>query len=80
MSPPRKKDGCINWNGMIAKGENPNGQTSQTADSTIRNQDGLGPQEYHYHQSADGARWNDGFQPKPESFPTSATPGRTRRR
>lgn len=80
MSPPRKKDGCINWDGMIAKGENPNGQTSQTADSTIRNQDGLGPQEWHWNQSADGARWNDGFQPKPESFANPATPGRTRRK
>ena len=51
---------------LIAKGENPNGQISQSADSTIRNQDGLGPQEWKWNQSADGPRWNDGFQPKPE--------------
>ena len=50
---------------LIAKSENPNGQLSQTADETVRNQQGLPRQEWHWNQSADGPSWNDGFQPKP---------------
>jgi len=61
---------------LIAFGENPNGQVSQTADSTIRNQDGLGPQEYHWNQSADGDRWNNGFQQKPVWDTAPATAAR----
>lgn len=48
----------------IAKGENPNGIVSQTADSTVRNADGLGPQQWNWNQEADGPRWNSGFQHK----------------
>lgn len=78
MSPPRKKDGCIKWDGMIAFGENPGGQTSQTADETVRHQQGLPPQERHWNQTADGPRWNDGFQQKSVfDEPAPAAAGRT---
>lgn len=80
MSPPRKKDGCIDWDGMIAKGENPNGQISQTADETVRNQQGLPPQDWHFNQSADGPSWNDGFQPTPGVYGTIAVNPRRKRR
>lgn len=62
---------------LIAKGENPNGMIAQTADSTVRNYDGLGPQEYKWNQSADGERWNNGFSPKPDF---TAIPGSPRLR
>lgn len=62
MAPPRKKNGSIDWGEMHAKGENPNGMMAQTADGTVRNCDAMPPQDYHYNQSADGERWNDGFQ------------------
>ena len=46
---------------LYGKGENPSGQISQTSDSTIRNQDGLGPQEWKWGMEADGPSWNSGF-------------------
>ena len=64
MSPPRKKNGCLDWDGMIRKGENPNGQISQSTDETIRNQQAMPRQEFKYNQEADGARWNSGFDKK----------------
>lgn len=63
---------------LYGKGENPNGQLSQTADSTVKNQDGLGPQDYHWNQSADGPSWNDGFQPKSFAQPPATTQRRKR--
>ena len=49
---------------LIAKGENPNGQISQSANETVRNQQGLPRQDFKYNQEADGARWNSGFDKK----------------
>lgn len=80
MSPPRKKDGCINWDKMIADGENPGGQTSQSPDETVRNQQGLPPQEWHFNQRADGALWNDGFQPESGMYGIPAVNPRKRRK
>lgn len=66
---------------LIAKGENPNGCISQTADGTVRNYDALGRQEYKFNQEADGASWNSGFVPKQEIFtmPASVKSSRKRR-
>lgn len=66
---------------LIAKGENPNGCITQTADGTMRNYDALGKQDWHWNQSADGPSWNDGFQPKPEylGIAMPATPRKRRR-
>jgi len=76
---PRKKNGSIDWDGIIQSGENPNGMVAQTSDSTVRNMDALGPQEYKWGQEADGPRWNSGFSPKPEAYAIPATPRRKRR-
>lgn len=76
MSP--RKNGKLDFEGMIANGENPNGMMAQTADGTLRNADALGPQDWHWNQSADGPRWNDGFQPKPD-VPAQPTLRRKRR-
>lgn len=82
MSPPRKKDGCLDWKGMIQSGENPNGMMAQTADGTVRNADALGRQEYKWNQSADGPSWNNGFDAKPEFSGATipAASGRKRKR
>lgn len=79
MSPPRKKGGCLDWDGMIQKGENPNGQISQTANETVRDQQALPRQEWKWNQSADGRRWNNGFDQNPDAFTVPAVPGRKRR-
>jgi hypothetical protein len=79
---PRKKNGSIDWDDLYGKGENPNGTIAQTSNETVRNCDAMPPQDYHYHQSADGERWNDGFQNKVDYFGTPAptTVGRSRKR
>ena len=43
---------------LYAKGENPRGQVSQSADETIINSESLPPQQDKWNKQADGERWN----------------------
>jgi hypothetical protein len=56
---------------LYAKGENPSGQTSQTADETVRNQNGCPPQQWNGNLQGDGSRWNRpvGGDIKPRTYP-----------
>lgn len=78
MVPPRKT-GSLDFYGMIQKGENPNGMMAQTADSTVRNADALGPQEWPWNMNADGDRWNGWFKEKMQAVAVPATTSRRRR-
>jgi hypothetical protein len=44
--------------GLYGKGENPNGQTSLTAEETMRNSEALPRQDSKWNRQADGQRWN----------------------
>lgn len=68
----------IDFPGMVASGENPNGFRAQTADGTEKDERGLPPQGWKWGYQADGVRWN-GANPEPEySVPVAGT--RRRRR
>ena len=43
---------------LYGKGENPNGQTSITAEETMRNSEALPPQQNKWNLQADGQRFN----------------------
>lgn len=79
MAPPRKKNGSMDWEGIIQSSENPVGMRAQTADSTVTNMDALGPQEWKWGLNADGERWNKGFS-EPEAYAIPSSPPRRRKR
>lgn len=80
MAPPRKKNGSMDWEGIIQSSENPIGMRAQTADSTVTNMDALGPQEWKWGLNADGDRWNKGFSAEPDAYAVPATPAPRRRK
>ena len=58
---------------LYAKGENTNGQVSQTADGTIYAGRAYNPQQYNGNLQADSARWNKkpevGKEIMPKTYP-----------
>lgn len=83
MAPPRK-DGCIDWEGLIEDGENENGATNVHLNGVTRNDNLMGPQDWAWGRTRDGDRFAP-FKPEPDEGmfgmvgPASVAPKRRRK-
>lgn len=87
--PPMKKDGCLDWEGMIADGENPAGIVNVNVNRDqigVRPRDFLGPQQFSWGGERDGDRFKpygpfyaDGGEEGGEGGPFAAMPASPRR-
>lgn len=91
--PPMKKDGCLDWEGMIADGENERGIVDININSNqvgVRPRDLIGPQQFSWGPDLNGDRFKafgnsyaDGGEEGGEGGPFAAmpvSPRRTRKR
>lgn len=81
--PPRKSNGCLDWDAMIEEGENEHGATNVHVNGVTRNDNLMGPQDWSWGDTRDGKRFGP-FRPEPDEgmagMVTSETPKRRKRK